>query len=410
MKKIAVIGAGVTGITTAYQLMKKGYEVTVFEKQRYAAMETSFANGGQLSACNGEVWTNWKTIFQGIRWIFKKDAPLYINLKPSIHKISWFLDFIFNVRNHEKNTIETVKMAVESNKILKEILAAENINFDLKEKGILHLCNSKQNFDHGLKINDWLKKAGLERKPVCNTQINRIEPTINLENFCGGFYTQSDMSGDIHTFTKKLADICLENNVKINYNSSITNITQQKSEIILNFKKNKEIFSDNFDATVICAGVSSKQIGSSLGDKINIYPVKGYSITIDLDNYVSRRNAPEVSLLDDSAKIVSSRLGKNRFRIAGTAEFNGYNKDILKERIDPLVRWCNQLFPNVSTEFYRPWTGLRPMTPSMMPKIGKGKLPGIFYNTGHGHLGWTLSAFSSLVISDLIFRGDNLKI
>ena len=134
-------------------------------------------------------------------------------------------------------------------------------------------------------------------------------------------------------------------------------------------------------------------MGTSLGDKINIYPVKGYSITIDLNDTLSKESAPEVSL-DDGAKIVSSRLGEDRFRIAGTAEFNGYNKDILQNRrIDPLIKWCNQLFPNVSTEFYRPWTGLRPMTPSMMPRIGRGKLPGIFYNTGHGHLGWTLSAF-----------------
>ena len=102
MKKIAIIGAGVTGVTTAYQLMKKGYNVTVFEKQKYAAMETSFANGGQLSACNGEVWTNWKTIFQGMKWIFKKDAPLSINLTPSFHKIFWLLEFICNVKNHEK--------------------------------------------------------------------------------------------------------------------------------------------------------------------------------------------------------------------------------------------------------------------------------------------------------------------
>ena len=134
MKKIAVIGAGITGITTAYQLMKKGYNVTVFEKQRYAAMETSFANGGQLSACNGEVWTNWKTIFQALKWIFKKDAPLYINMKPSLHKLNWFLNFLFNVKNHEKNTIATVKMAVESNKILRDLLKEEDINFDLKKK------------------------------------------------------------------------------------------------------------------------------------------------------------------------------------------------------------------------------------------------------------------------------------
>ena len=122
MKKIAVIGAGITGITTAYQLMKKGYDVTVFDKQKYAAMETSYANGGQLSACNGEVWTNWKTIYQGIQWIFKKDAPLSINLKPSLHKIGWFLSFLSNVKNHEKNTIATVKMAIESGNLLKELL------------------------------------------------------------------------------------------------------------------------------------------------------------------------------------------------------------------------------------------------------------------------------------------------
>ena len=152
MKKIAVIGAGITGITTAYQLMKKGYNVTVFEKLRFAAMETSFANGGQLSACNGEVWTNWKTIFQAFKWIFKKDAPLYINMKPSLHKLNWFLNFLFNVKNHEKNTIATVKMAVESNKILRDLLKEEDINFDLKKKGILHLCNTKENFSHELKL------------------------------------------------------------------------------------------------------------------------------------------------------------------------------------------------------------------------------------------------------------------
>ena len=114
-----------------------------------------------------------------------------------------------------------------------------------------------------------------------------------------------------------------------------------------------------------------------------------------------------MSLLDDEAKIVSSRLGENRFRVAGTAEFNGYNKDIRADRINPLVKWCNELFPRVSTEHAIPWAGLRPMTPSMVPKVGSGKLPGVFYNTGHGHLGWTLSAFTSKQISDHIVRKDN---
>ncbi len=409
MKKIAVIGAGITGITTAYQLMKKGYDVTVFDKQKYAAMETSYANGGQLSACNGEVWTNWKTIYQGIQWIFKKDAPLSINLKPSLHKIGWFLSFLSNVNNHEKNTIATVKMAIESGNLLKELLKDENINFDFKERGILHLCNTEENFNHGLKVNKWLTKAGLKREPLNNKEIQKIEPTINLDNFFGGFFTKSDMSGDIHLFCIQLAEICKKNHVKFNYNTSINDIVHKHNIVELKFSTQDTDNTDTFDAAVICAGVSSKFIASKLGDNVNIYPVKGYSITIDLNDKISQKHAPEVSLLDDGAKIVSSRLGMNRFRVAGTAEFNGYNKDIREDRILPLIKWSNKLFPKVSTEHYRPWAGLRPMTPNMMPKIGKGKLPGIFYNTGHGHLGWTLSAFSSLLISDILLRTDNLN-
>jgi len=135
---------------------------------------------------------------------------------------------------------------------------------------------------------------------------------------------------------------------------------------------------------------------------VNIYPVKGYSITVNLDDKESQEAAPWVSLLDDEAKIVTSRLGKNRFRIAGTAEFNGYNLDIRDDRIKPLCKWCETFFPEVSTEHCVPWAGLRPMLPSMMPKIGPGSKPGVFYNTGHGHLGWTLSAATAEATADFV--------
>ena len=178
--------------------------------------------------------------------------------------------------------------------------------------------------------------------------------------------------------------------------------------LILQQKKLIKKYKTNYDGVVICAGVMSKQFASKLGDNVNIYPVKGYSITLLLNDAKSIENAPYVSLLDDKAKIVSSRLGKDRFRVAGTAEFNGYNQDIRADRINPLINWCNKLFPLISTEHAIPWAGLRPMTPSMIPKVGSGKLPGIFYNTGHGHLGWTLSAFTAQQISDHIVRKDNL--
>ena len=199
-----------------------------------------------------------------------------------------------------------------------------------------------------------------------------------------------------------------EKQVVVNFSNSFRKVNHDNKQPILTFNQSNEIQRQNFDGIVICAGVNSKFIASELGDKINIYPVKGYSITILLNDEESMRNAPYVSLLDDKAKIVSSRLGKDRFRVAGTAEFNGYNKDIRADRINPLIKWCNKLFPKVSTEHAIPWAGLRPMTPSMVPRVGSGKLPGVFYNTGHGHLGWTLSAFTSQQISDHIIRKDNI--
>ena len=156
-----------------------------------------------------------------------------------------------------------------------------------------------------------------------------------------------------------------------------------------------------FDGIVICGGVNSYHLGEQLGDKINIYPVKGYSITVNLKDEHSVKNAPWVSLLDESAKIVTSRLGADRFRVAGTAEFNGYNRDIRSDRIQPLVDWVNRNF-ELSTEFSVPWAGLRPMMPNMMPIVNRGKRERVFYNTGHGHLGWTLSAATAAMISQQV--------
>ena len=408
MKNIAIIGAGITGITTAYQLLERGYNVSVFDKNRYAAMETSFANGGQLSACNAEVWNSWSTISKGIQWMLKKDAPLLFNPKINLHKIGWLLSFIGNISNHKKNTILTARMAIESRNEFKRILNKENIELDLEEKGILHLCNDQQSLDHGRKINSWLKEAGLSRKEVSIEEMVSIEPTLNLKNFKGGFYTKSDMSGDIHKFTKLLADASEQKGVRFFYETEITTIQHNQKQPIVYFNQSNNKHKQNYDGIVICAGVNSKFLANKLGDSVNIYPVKGYSITLLLNDEDSFNNTPYVSLLDDNAKIVSSRLGKDRFRVAGTAEFNGYNKDIRADRINPLIKWCNELFPKVSTEHAIPWAGLRPMTPSMVPRVGSGKLPGVFYNTGHGHLGWTLSAFTSKQISDHILRKDNL--
>jgi D-amino-acid dehydrogenase len=156
------------------------------------------------------------------------------------------------------------------------------------------------------------------------------------------------------------------------------------------------------DAVVVCAGVASRHFAAMLGDRVNIYPVKGYSITVSLQDDASRAAAPWVSLLDDGAKIVTSRLGEDRFRVAGTAEFNGANRDIRADRIAPLVDWTRSLFPGIDTDRVVPWSGLRPMMPDMLPRVAPGRQPGVFYNTGHGHLGWTLSAATAQLVADSV--------
>lgn len=405
MQSIAVIGGGITGVTSAYALAKRGYQVTLFEKQRYAAMETSFANGGQLSASNAEVWTCWSTILKGLKWMLKNDAPLLVNPKPSWHKFSWFAEFMASIPQYENNTTETARMAIAARELLFGWAKEENIDFDHVEKGILHIYRDKAGFEHAQRVSKLLAKGGLVRETLSPSDIQQIEPTLKGQYY-GGFLTPSDTTGDIHKYTQGLAKACERLGVKCLYEQEVLDVKADDRGASVTVKTSEGSIRHPFDAIVVSAGVGSRKLAASLGDRVNIYPVKGYSITVNLLDEQSQAAAPMVSLLDDETKLVTSRLGKDRFRVAGTAEFNGYNKDIRADRIKPLVDWVNQCFPDVNTRSVIPWAGLRPMMPNMMPKVGKGKLPTVFYNTGHGHLGWTLSAVTADMLADVIDQAN----
>ena len=401
MTHIAVIGAGITGITTAYALARRGFAVSVFDRNRYAAMETSFANGGQLSASNAEVWTRWGTIFKGLKWMLKSDAPLLVNPTPSWHKLSWMAEFMGNIPHYERNTIETARLAISARDHLMTFAREAGFEFDCEQRGILHVYKSQSEFDHARRVNDLLSQAGLDRREVSASEVQILEPALKTDTL-GGFYTQSDFTGDIHRYARALSDACARLGVAFHYRSDVTRMQHTGTGVHLGWSDGDGMHQQAFDGIVVCAGVGSRAIAAQLGDRINIYPVKGYSITVNLDDAASQAAAPWVSLLDDEAKIVTSRLGQGRFRIAGTAEFNGYNLDIRDDRIRPLRQWCETFFPDVSTEHCVPWAGLRPMLPSMMPRVGPGSKPRVYYNTGHGHLGWTLSAATAQATADFI--------
>jgi D-amino-acid dehydrogenase len=399
MSRIAIIGAGITGVTTAHALAQRGHHVTVFERHRYAAMETSFANGGQLSVSNAEVWNSAATVLKGLRWMLTRDAPLLLNPLPTWHKYSWMGEFLRQIPHYRANTVETVRLALAAREHLFSIAEKEGVDFDLERRGILHIYKTSREFDAASKVNDLLREGGLERNPVSASELQRIEPALHGD-FYGGFFTPSDSTGDIHKFTRGLAQACERHGVEFHYDAQITSIEQPaegRFSLMVNLEGETQPFT--FERIVVCAGVKSRDFAAMLGDHVNIYPVKGYSITVCLDDKTSQQHAPWVSLLDDSAKIVTSRLGADRFRVAGTAEINGFNRDIRSDRIAPLVDWTRRYFPEVSTSRVIPWAGLRPMLPSMLPKVGRGKRRGVFYNTGHGHLGWTLSAATAHAVA-----------
>lgn len=389
-RQFVVIGAGITGVTTAYYLAKNGYEVTVVDAEPYPAMMTSYANGGQFSVSNSETWTTWPNVKKGMKWMFTPGAPLLVRPWPSFSKIKWMTGFLWNTATgaYEKNTKTTITYGLKARELYDKIAAEEGIEFDRYKCGILHFYKNQEYLDSAVKAtNTVYKSMNIDRRVLTTQEVGDIEPTLVSDSkIIGGTYTQSDSVGDIHKFCNELASVLRRKyQVKFIFNTKISGAKRMDTGRgwVLHTLRRDITCTD----VVICAGSNSAEVGKMFGEKLPVYPVKGYSITITDD----RKNLPAVSLLDDEAKIVTSTLG-NRLRVAGTAELDGWNRDIRMSRIEPLVQWVRTNLPQVDTRDVKPWAGLRPMTPSMMPIVRKGNLAGVYVNTGHGHLGWTLGA------------------
>lgn len=319
MKSIAVVGGGITGVTTAYALIKQGFSVTLFEQNRYAAMETSFANGGQLSASNAEVWNHWSTVLKGLKWMLKNDAPLLVNPKPSWHKLSWFAEFLANIPRYADNTTATARLAIAARSHFFQWAADEGLDFNVERRGILHIYRNRKDFDHAGRVSKLLAAGGLERHPVTPEEMRSLEPSLKGKYY-GGYYTESDATGDIHRFTVGLAAAAQRLGAEIRYSQMVEHLQSDGKQAHVMARTPEGITTSTFDAVVVCAGVHSRSLGAQLGDRLNVYPVKGYSITVNLLDEQSQQSAPWVSLLDDETKLVTSRLGVDRLGTDGSPE------------------------------------------------------------------------------------------
>jgi len=388
-KSVAVIGAGIAGITAAYYLVKKGFDVTVFDKESYPAMACSYANGGQVSVSNSQTWNTWSSVLKGLKWLGRKDAPLLIRPSLDWDKAKWLARFLYHTASNEwaRNTADTIRMGIEARHLYNQLEQDEGIQYDRLNKGILHVYKNKKYFEEALLLKELYEGNGCEWQFVDSDKLLDIEPNLDYaKDLIGGIYTPSDWTGDIHKFCTGMYEVLkTKYNVRFFFNKPINHIDGLAYHYI-----------------VIANGSDARHLSKVIGDRLPIYPVKGYSITINLDNSKSSIHAPNVSLLDDEAKIVSSRFS-NSLRVAGTAEITGDNWDIRKDRIQPLLNWVKDNFPLVDTRDYKSWACLRPMTPNMMPIVRQSiKEPNVFYHVGHGHLGWTLAPYTAKRLVDQI--------
>lgn len=401
---VLVLGAGVVGVTTAWYLQQQGHQVTVIDRQSQSGLETSYANGGQISVSHAEPWANPSAPIKVMKWLFQPDAPLLFRPRLDPYQWRWALSFLTQCTSAKAahNIRQMVNLGTYSRDCLQALRKNVGIEYDHLEKGILHFYTNPSEFDAAIEPARIMRELGCDRQVIDAEQAVQIEPALQpvRHRIAGATYTADDESGDARAFTQALAKRCEEAGVTFVYGTEVLDFDRAGDRIlgvqVLNEGKHQILRADSY---VLSLGSFSAILARKLGLFLNIYPAKGYSITVPVKNPDAAFN---VSLTDDEYKLVYSRLG-DRIRVAGTAELNGYTRDLNYTRCRAIVRRSAELMPEAAywdkSEF---WTGLRPATPSNVPYIGKSHFANLYLNTGHGTLGWTHSCGSAAALADIV--------
>lgn len=402
---VVVLGAGLLGVTSAYFLRQQGHDVTVIDRQATPAAETSFANGGQISVSHAEPWANPGAPLKLLKWLGQEDAPLLFRLRADLRQWLWGLQFLRECTpaRTRHNIRQIVRLGTYSRDTLQQLLRERDIAYDERTQGILHFYTSQKEFDAAEAPAAQMRALGCDRRVISADEAVKLEPALRhiRPQLAGATYTAEDESGDANRFARELVRRCEADGVRFLMSHTVTALRQAGDEIdhVEATDGEGRFRQIRADAYVLAMGSLSPQYAKTLGITLPIYPAKGYSVTMPVKD---ASMAHQVSLTDDEYKLVFSRLG-DRLRIAGTAELNGYDRDLNRVRCEAIVRRVEQLFPGAGdTTQAQFWTGLRPATPSNVPIIGRSKLKKLFLNTGHGTLGWTHACGSGKSIARIV--------
>jgi D-amino-acid dehydrogenase len=406
--RVTVLGAGVVGVTSAWYLSADGHEVTVIERQPLPAQETSFANGGQISVSHAEPWANPQAPLKALKWMLREDAPLLWRLRADPAQWAWGLRFLreCTAERARANVEAIVRLGLASRSALQALRRELALDYDQLERGILHFYTDRREFAHALPQAELMRQHGCDRVPKTAAECLAIEPALAgaAVPVVGGTYTAGDESGDARRFTESLAQHAAGRGVRFRYGETATALLREGGRLAGVRLAGGEMV--EADMTVLALGSYSPLLLKPLGLSLPVYPAKGYSATLEIPDDAL---APTVSLTDDGHKIVISRLGRF-LRVAGTAEFTGYDTSLNPARCAALLRRIREMFPALAAvENVEYWAGLRPATPGNVPLVGDmaaAGLAGLWLNTGHGTLGWTLSCGSAQLLAELVAGRD----
>lgn len=397
--KITVLGAGVIGVTTAYYLAKSGHEVTVIDRQPGPALETSFANAGEVSFGYCSPWAAPGIPQKALKWLFMEHAPLILRPKVDMAMLSWMVKMLSNCTadRYAINKSRMLRLADYSRLALSDLRTETGIAYDERMQGTLQLFRTQAQLDASAKDVKALAADGIPYEVLDRDACIRVEPALaaSRHKIVGGLLTPKDETGDCFKFTNALAAKAESMGVVFDYGRSILAI-QSEGGKITGVATDKGVV--KADAYVVALGSFSPILLKPLGIKLPVYPVKGYSLTIPI---VDAAKSPESTVMDETYKIAITRLG-DRIRVGGMAEISGYTNDLGEARRRTLEHSVTDLFPGGDMSKANFWSGLRPMTPDGTPVIGATKLSNLYINSGHGTLGWTMSCGSARMLSDVI--------
>jgi D-amino-acid dehydrogenase len=395
--RILIMGGGVVGVTTAYQLLKDGHEVVLLERQDGVARETSWGNAGMIAPGHSFVWSSPRAPWILLKSVFRKDQALRFRFSADPRLYSWSLKFLAEctAAKARRNTLRKHQIAMYSQRVLHEVIAAEPLDYDRNARGVLYFYRNQAALDAGVAHMQILADDGQEIRVLDRAQVRELEPALQAD-IAGGIYCPTDETGDSHKFTSGLAERCVAMGAELHTGTTVTAI-DTSGDAVTSVRGSGRTF--KADGYVMAMGSYSPLLARTIGVDLPIYPIKGYSLTIPIGNHQA---PPTIGTIDEANLVAVSRFG-DRVRVTATAEFAGYDASHKPADFAFMKSVTQAMYPD-GADYHRAemWAGLRPMTPDNLPILGRRRHRNLWYNTGHGHIGWTMSHGTARITADLI--------